>query len=628
MNKQEFKDLVRSRIVLLDGATGTELMRRGMPTDACPELWVLDNAKALRDLQNEYRQAGSDILYTCTFGANHQRLKACGYDGDVRKINRDLAAITRQAADDSALVFGDIGPSGVFIEPLGDMPFAEAVEQKTAQVKGLLDGGVDGFVVETMIDIQEARAALIAIREACDLPVMASVTLDKHGRCMTGADLEVAVVTLQSLGADAVGCNCSTGPADMIGQIREVKPVTRVPLVAKPNAGMPTAEGGGIDFDMPVDEFAAYVPEYVRRGANILGGCCGTSPEFIAAMKEKAEGLTPVGPPEDAPAAVSSQRSSSLITRGRPLGIIGERINPTGKKRLQAELREGKMDLVRQYAAEQISHGAELLDVNVGAPGVDEADVMAEAIITLSDLTSTPLSIDTTDAESLQRALEIYPGRALVNSISAETPRIEENLPIAARYGAMLVVMPMSDDGMPTSNDQRKAAIETVVNAARQYGYEGRDLVVDGMLMTVSGQPHAPADALDLIEWSDRQLNASTVVGLSNVSFGLPGRQWVNAGFLAMAVARGLTMAIANPMNKLVMASKYTADLLSGRDEHCMEFIRYYRAVLHTHKVVLDEDKEADYEAIYAEEEPETTPVDEHEEFVEETLARRTMTAE
>jgi 5-methyltetrahydrofolate--homocysteine methyltransferase len=627
MNKQAFHDLVQSRVVVLDGGTGTELARRGMPGNACPEKWVLEHPDTLRDIQQAYSQAGSDIVYTCTFGASRERLKHYGVDADVRSMNAELAQISRQAVD-GGLVFGDVGPSGLFIAPLGDMSFSDAVATKKEQILGLLDGGVDGFVVETMMDIQEARAALVAISDVCDLPVMVSICLDHKGRCLTGADLQIAVVSLQAMGADAIGCNCSTGPADMIAHIRDVKPYARVPLLAKPNAGMPHGTGDEPQFDIGAEEFAGYVAEFVRRGTNLLGGCCGTSPEYIRQIKAATEELSPVLPADDVPSVVTSTRAAVEISRDRPLTIIGERINPTGKKALQAELREGRMDIVREMATDQVSRGAGLLDVNVSASGVNEPEVMAEAVATLTQLTSVPLCIDTTNPEALEAALQLYPGRAMVNSISAEAPRIEENLPIAAKYGAQLIVMPMSDDGMPMDVPGRIKAIDTVVQAASDLGYSPRDLAVDGMLLACSSDSDAPAKTLELIEWSDRTLGANTVVGLSNCSFGLPGREWVNAGFLAMAVGRGLSMAIANPTDRLVMATKYTADLLNGRDEYGMEYIRFYRAVLHTHKVV-EHEATADYDAIYAQEDEIEPPAEiQRDEDLQDTLARRTFVAE
>ena len=344
---------------VLDGATGTELRNRGMPADACPERWILQNPDQLVRLQEAYCEAGSDIIYSGTFGANRYRLRRFGIQENVTRMNRQLAEISRRAAG-HGWVFGDMAPSGAFIEPLGDIGFEAAVESCKEQVQGLIDGGVDGFVVETMVDIQEARAAIIAIRELSDLPIIASITLDKNGRCLTGANLLTAMVTLQSLGVDAVGCNCSTGPADMIGHLRSVKPYATVPLLAKPNAGMPRATGNGTEFDIDAEEFASFVRELVRRGANLLGGCCGTNPRYIRGLKAEAAKCTPVPVEVDAVGAVTSANSTVLLDPRGPLTIVGERINPTGKAKLAEDLKEGRLEMVRRFAVEQAEHGARI----------------------------------------------------------------------------------------------------------------------------------------------------------------------------------------------------------------------------------------------------------------------------
>ena len=577
--------LAQSRVVILDGATGTELRNAGMPADVCPEMWVLQNPDPLVRLQEAYRRAGSDIVYACTFGANRFRLRRFGITQDVTRMNRDLARISRRAVGDG-WVFGDIAPSGVFIEPLGDIRFDDAVAACKEQVRGLIDGGVDGFVVETMVDIQEARAAILAIKELSHLPIIASITLDKNGRCLTGTDLLTAVVTLQSLGADAVGCNCSTGPIDMISHIRNVKPHATVPLLAKPNAGMPKSTANGVEFDIGAEEFASFVKEFVRRGANLLGGCCGSNPEYIRRIKAEAEQCPPVPPMTDAVGAVTSVSRTVLLDPKGPLKIVGERINPTGKPKLQRELREGRLSLVRHYAREQAERGAELLDVNVSAQDVNEVEMMQECIGTLTQLCRLPLCIDTTDPAVLERALQLYAGRALVNSISAEREQLENNLPVAARYGAMIIALPMSDDGLPQDFQTRVRNTERIVEAAAAYGYPPRNLVVDGMLMAAASHNESVNDFLRTIDWAAHTLDTNSICGVSNCSFGLPGRSWINASMLSMAVAHGLSMTIANPQSKLVMAMKYAADLLSNRDECCMNYIRYFRAVLSSHSVV------------------------------------------
>ncbi len=623
MDRKAFRKLTSSRVVLLDGATGTELARAGMPADACPEQWVLEHPDALQALQRAYVEAGSDILYSCTFGANRLRLERYGVQENVGEMNRALIEISRSVIGDR-LLFGDIAPTGQFIAPLGEVSFEKAVKCYGEQVRGLLKGGVDGFVVETMVDVQEARAALLAIRSQCDLPVMISMTLDRAGRTLTGADFQTAVVTLQSMGADAVGCNCSTGPADIIHHLREGKPHATVPLMAKPNAGMPKGgEGWQLEFDIDAEEFASYVPEFVRRGVNLLGGCCGTTPEYIRLIKEKAAAREVIPPQCEGVSAITSSRGAVFLGSDRPLTIIGERINPTGKKKLLAELAKGELDLVRRYGIDQVERGAALLDVNMGHPSIDEKRMMRSAVGTLAELTGAPLSIDTTNPEVLEPALRLYPGRALVNSISAEKERLERNLPIAAKYGAMVIVLPMNDEGLPVTAKEQKQAAETVMQAAQDLDYHLPSLVLDGMMLAASADPLAAQRTLELIEWGTRDMGVNTMIGLSNVSFGLPGREWLNAGFLSMAIGRGLSLAIANPMDKLVMAAKYTGDALWGRDEYSMEYLRYYRAILQRHEVV-HEGGDDGYEEMFPEEAPVGIEVhDNPEGIMEDALTRR-----
>ncbi len=331
----------------------------------CPEQWILDNPQAIIDVQSQYRRAGSDIVYAPTFGGNRCKLEEFGLDSRLAEINTRLVELSRKAAGDG-YVFGDLAPTGRFVEPFGDMGFEEAVDVFREQAQVLVAAGVDGFVIETMIDIQEARAALLAVREVCDLPVMVSMTFEKEGRTLTGSDPLTALVTLQSLGADAVGCNCSTGPESMIEVIRSIKPLARIPLLAKPNAGLPRLRDGKTVFDMGAGEFASHVDAFLEAGVNILGGCCGTTPEHIAAMASRAAGRAGEPARVRDVSAVSSARRTMVFSGERPLAVVGERINPTGKKDLQAELREGRLDLVLQFAREQAEQGADVLDVNMG----------------------------------------------------------------------------------------------------------------------------------------------------------------------------------------------------------------------------------------------------------------------
>ena len=516
MTKNDFLKLISSKIVILDGATGTELVKRGMPAGVCPELWCMENPAAIQDVQRSYINSGSDIIYAPTFGANRCKLEEFGLGHRVYEINKTLALLSKECAKDS-FVFGDLAPTGRFIEPFGELPFEEAVSVYKEQVSALIDGGVDGFVIETMMDIQEARAALIAAKESCDLPVMVTMTFEKDGRTLNGTDPVSALITLQFLGADAVGCNCSTGPADMLAVIREMNNVARVPLLAKPNAGMPKLKDGVTVFDMGAVEFASYADDFIKAGANILGGCCGTTPDHIFELAKNLKGKIGHGKREMGLSALSSARKSVFIGGGRPLSVVGERINPTGKKALQGELREGKLSIVQEFALEQENHGAAILDVNMGLSGIDEKEMMLKSVKVLAKMSSLPLCIDSTNPEVVEAALRIYPGRALVNSISGERDRIERMLPVAAKYGAMFILLPLDDRGIPETVDERKRIVNYVISESSKYGYTTEDIVVDGLVMTVSSDIKAPARTLDLIEWCSRERGVNTICGLSKI---------------------------------------------------------------------------------------------------------------
>ncbi len=570
----KLQSLLNKRVVILDGATGTELQARGMPVGVCPEMWGIQNEQVLKDVAAAYRRAGSDIVYTCTFGAN--RYKLAQYKiRDVKTINTRIARITRAGAGKHTLVAGDIGPTGKFIEPFGKVSFADAVGVFKEQVKGLIAGGVDILVIETMMDIQEARAALVAVRKVSDIFTMVSMTFERDGRTLNGTDPLSALITLQSLGADAVGCNCSTGPEDMIPFIEKMKSYATVPLFAKPNAGLPKLQGAQTVFDMPPKEFAACGAELVNKGVNLIGGCCGTGPDYIRELKKRAGRKKIMQPLRKHLSALSSSRKSVVIEEDSPLIMIGECINPTGKKALKKELREGNMTLVRHLAKEQKKHGAVLLDVNVGCTGVDERKTLPDAVAALSVSNDLPLVIDSASPEAIEAALKMYPGRALINSLSAEKEKIKKLLPVIKRYGAMCILLPLDDKGIPDTIKKRQKIVSGLLRQVNREGLRKEDVVVDAMLMTVSAQGDAPRQSLETIRWCHDTLGCYTVLGLSNVSFGLPLRSWINAAYLAMARSQGLTMAIANPLSEECKAVGKALDLLCGQDRGAVDFIAY-----------------------------------------------------
>jgi len=583
MNKNKIKNLFKRKIVVLDGAMGTELQKRGMPAGVCPEIWCLENPHIIEKIHEEYDQSGADVVYTCTFGAN--RVKLGQYNvSTVVEMNRELALLARRAVGNKCLIAGDMGPTGHFFEPFGDLAFENAIEIFKEQVRGLLEGGVDLFTIETMMDIQEARAALIAIKEISDLFTIVTMTYEKDGRTLNGTDPVTALITLQSLGADAVGCNCSTGPEGMVSLIAAMKPYATVPVVAKPNAGMPELIGDKTVFTMGPSEFAAESSEFISIGVNAIGGCCGTTPDHIRVLKEAVAGKKPVAPVRKSVSAVSSSRRTVLFEKDRPLYIIGERINPTGKKILQEELRQGKMARVRQLAREQEKAGANLLDVNVSVSGIDEEETMKAAMNALSTSSTVPLVIDSANINAIETALRVYPGRALINSITGEKKKVEKLIPVAARYGAMFILLPLTDRGVPETADERKEVIRSVYTQARSYGFSKDDIIVDGLVMTVASNPEAPVETLKTLEWSARHFKCNTLLGLTNISFGMPQRKWLNAAYLAMAVGQGLTVAIANPGEEEFMNVKVASDVLSNRDKDASIYLARLAGSAHDEK--------------------------------------------
>jgi 5-methyltetrahydrofolate--homocysteine methyltransferase len=565
-------------LIILDGAVGTELQARGMPQGVSPELYSLENPQSLQDVYRGYLDAGSDIIYTCTFGASRYKLAEYGRI-DVREVNRNLAAIARKSVGKRGLVAGDIGPTGRFVEPFGDLGFEEAVESFKEQAMGLLEGGVDLFVIETMIDIQEARAALIAVKEISDLFTMVTMTFEPTGRTLNGTDPISALITLQSLGADAVGCNCSAGPKEMVPLIKAMKPYATVSLVAKPNAGLPMLMDGKTYFEMDAEDFSAFAQPLVEAGANLIGGCCGTTSKHISFLKKKSSHLVPTAPMRKSLSALSSHASAVVLDKNGPLTVIGERINPTGKKDLQQELLEKKMSILASFARDQVKKGASILDVNVGMPGLDEVLAMRDAVKQLSITTDAPLCIDTTRMEALEAALRIYPGRALINSISGEEASLDKRLKLAAAYGSMFILLPLSGNTVPKTFPERKEIISRVFSKAKQYGFTKDDIVVDALTMAVSADGEAGLETLKTIQWCAERFGSHTVLGLSNVSFGLPERKWINSAFLAMAASHGLSLAIANPSSEEFMNIKRASDVLIGRDKLAAAFIRHFNSV-------------------------------------------------
>jgi len=574
MTKQEFRQLVNQKIVYLDGAMGSNLIKRGMPQGICPEKWIIDNREVVVGLQKEYVEAGTNILYAPTFTANRPKLSEYGLEDNLVELNKQLVAISKEAAGDKAYVAGDITMTGVQLQPMGSMEFEELVTIYKEQVVALLDGGVDLFVIETMMSLQETRAAVIAIKEICDLPILATMTFEKDGRSLFGTDARTAAVVLSSLGVDAVGANCSTGPEHMASVIAAMASVTDIPIIAKPNAGIPRLdENGETVYDNTPESFAKGVELLVNAGATILGGCCGTSPEYIDALVKCGYQASVK---EELPKLhyLASERQTLSFGLDDAFFVIGERINPTGKKKLQEELRAGNMERVFSFAEEQEENGARVLDVNFGMSGIDEKAMMCQAIDKLQEVTNLPLCIDTSHVDVMEAALRRYPGRALINSISMETEKVEKLLPIAKKYGAMFILLPLSDKGLPESLDEKISLIKKLLERAEALGFSKEDIVVDGLVTTVGANKNAGVETLETIRYC-KENGLATTCGLSNISFGLPERGYINAAFLAMMIDAGLTMAIANPNQMLLMNTALSCNLLLNRKDADITYIEH-----------------------------------------------------
>ncbi len=589
MTKEEFKKLTEEGVLYLDGGTGSNLQKRGMPSGVCPDLWVSENPEVLIGLQLEFMRAGSRIVYAPTFTANRIKLSEFGLEDRLFELNNILVGESKTAVErfykenpgtKPIYVAGDLTMTGRSLKPVGDLDFEELIRVYKEQVSALMKSGVDLIVVETMMSLQETRAAVIAAREVCDLPVMVTLTFEKSGKTLFGTDPVTALVTLQSLGVSAFGINCSMGPYEMEGMVRDLARLSDIPIICKPNAGLPElSSDGSTVYNLDPEGFAKGMEKICAAGAGILGGCCGTTPEHIRALVEHTSGKSricePDGEKKKKPYVLSSERSTLSFGLDDRFFIIGERINPTGKKALQNELLNNSFDMVLDFAEEQEKSGAKVLDVNMGMSGVNEMELMLTAIEKVTEISSLPLSIDTSHVDIMEAALRRYPGRALINSVSYESKKCGPLFEIAAKYGSMCILLPLSDKGIPESLDEKKEIIKKLVETAKKYGLKNSDLVVDGLVGTVGANKNAALETLETIRYCHDELNLATVCGLSNISFGLPERIFVNSSFLTMAINAGLTMAIANPNQEKLRISALASDLLLGKDGADTAYIEF-----------------------------------------------------
>ncbi|MHB1342525.1 MAG: homocysteine S-methyltransferase family protein, partial [Coriobacteriia bacterium] len=553
-------------VLVIDGAMGTMLQRAGVPSEQCNEQLNITAPDIVTDIHHNYVLAGADCVTTNTFGGTRAKLAEYGLADDMVELNRQGVRLAR--ASGAQHVLADMGPTGRVLEPLGPATFDEVYEEFFDQATALAAENPDAILIETMTDIAEARCAVLAARAACDLPVLVSVSFGLSGRMdLSGTDPETAAVVLEAAGASAIGMNCGLGPEQMLPLVERMAGATTLPIIVQPNAGLPRLVDGATVFPGTVTEMGESAARFVDAGASLVGSCCGSTPAFTGAIADLAR-ERPVRDDRVAPEGIvlAGPRGVARIGAGRPLALIGERINPTGKKALAESLREGSMSVVREYAVAQQHQGAHLLDVNVGTPGVDATVVLPEAVKTLVGLADLPLVLDNTDPAALEAALKVYPGRALINSVNGSEESMAAILPLARHYGAAVLVLALDDDGIPSTAGGRLAIVDRVRSRAHELGLTDRDLIVDCLVLTAASDPHAAEATLEAVRVVSHDRGLATVLGVSNVSHGLPGRPALNATYLAMAVANGLNAAIVNPADADVTRTIAAVNVLLGRD--------------------------------------------------------------
>lgn len=565
-----FKDLLKKEFVILDGGMGTMLQKSGMAMGETPELLGITEPGLLMDIHRQYIHAGADIIYANTFGANRYKLEHCGKS--VEEVIRAAIRNARKACEGTgAYVALDIGPIGQLLEPTGYLSFEEAYDIFKEQIVAGRDADV--VVFETMTDLMEVKAGVLAAKENSDLPIICTMTFEENKRTFTGCSISAMALTLQGLGVDAVGINCSLGPKELLPVVEELSRWTTLPIVVKPNAGLPDPVTN--TYNVSPEEFASYMEAMLPYGVKIMGGCCGTNPDYIAALCKMLADKKHVRVTPDIPAAVCSATNTVVVNQPR---IIGERINPTGKKLFKEALLNNDMDYILNQAIEQVNGGADLLDVNVGLPGIDEKAMMIKTIKELQGIVDLPLQIDTTIPEVLEAGLRVYNGKPIVNSVNGEEKSLSTVLPLVKKYGAAVVGLTLDENGIPKSAEERFAIAKKIMERAMEYGIPKQDIFIDCLTLTASAEQECVMETLKALKRVKEELGLKTVLGVSNISFGLPNRELINHNFLTMALTHGLDLPIINPNVASMTGAVRAYKLLTAIDKDSMEYIAAYNA--------------------------------------------------
>ncbi len=561
-------------MLFFDGAMGTMLQEQGLGPGELPELWNLTRPDVIKEIHRQYVLSGANLLKTNTFGANGIKMRGAGYS--VEEIVTAGVRLAKEAAGGSAFVGMDIGPTGKLMKPLGDLGFEQAYELFAEMAVAGEKAGADFILIETMSDTLECKAAVLAAKENTTLPVFVTLIFDESGKLLTGGDVPASVALLEGLGVDALGLNCGLGPNQMKLLLPELKRWCSLPVIVNPNAGLPRSENGRTVFDVEPEEFAASMEEIARGGAWMIGGCCGTTPKHIAAMTERCKTVSPVPPVKHEHTVVSSY-AKAVVFGSKPV-LIGERINPTGKSRLKQALRENDMNYILREGITQQENGADILDVNVGLPEIDEVSLMRRAVTELQSVTDLPLQIDTSNPEAMETALRVYNGKPLINSVNGKEESMRSIFPLVKKYGGAVIALTLDENGIPETAEGRLKIAEKIVATAAEYGIEKKDIIVDTLAMTISAGQETAAVTLKSLELMRDVLGVHTSLGVSNISFGLPQRENINAAFFTMAMQNGLSAAIVNPNSQAMMNAFYSFCALSGADDRCMDYIAKYSA--------------------------------------------------